>query len=33
VLRVKDEALAEYAGWQVILADTFNLIRRPHWCV
>lgn len=33
VLRVKDEALAEYAGWQVMLADTFNLIRRPHWCV
>ena len=33
VLRVKDEALAEYSGWQVTLADTFNLIRRPHWCV
>ena len=33
VLSVKDRVLSAYPGCQITLADTFNLIRRPHWCV
>jgi len=33
LLKVRDEIASLLPGYQVILADTFNLIRRPHWCL
>ena len=33
LLKLRDEIASLLPGYQVILADTFNLIRRPHWCV
>jgi len=33
LLKVRDEIASLLPGYQVNLADTFNLIRRPHWCL
>ena len=33
LLRVRDEISLLLPGYRVLLADTFNLIRRPHWCL
>jgi hypothetical protein len=33
LLKVRDEISSLLPGYHVLLADTFNLIRRPHWCL
>jgi DEAD/DEAH box helicase domain-containing protein len=33
LLRVRDEISSLLPGYRVLIADTFNLIRRPHWCL
>jgi DEAD/DEAH box helicase domain-containing protein len=33
LLNLNDKIKVYLPGYRVILADTFNLIRRPHWCI
>lgn len=33
LLEVRDKIKILFPGFEITLADTFNLIRRPHWCI
>ena len=33
LLKVRDQVASALPGYKIVLADTFNLIRRPHWCI